>query len=112
MAQPTATPSASPSAAASTTSTTYAKATGNAGQRAPTLLPGFETVSAMCGLPFAAVTRGIEESAVTRSCYGVEGGAPVRNTTLSLQFGLRSRLVIVRGLPQLFVQNSLKGTSQ
>jgi hypothetical protein len=55
MAQPTATPSAFPSAAASTTLTTYVSTTGNAGQRAPTLLPGFETVSAMFGLLFAAV---------------------------------------------------------
>jgi len=55
MVHPTATPSASPSAAASTTSTTYVNTTGNAGQRAPTLLPGFETVSAMFGLLFAAV---------------------------------------------------------
>ena len=54
--QPTPTPTASPSAAASTTSTIYANATApNAGQRAPSFTPGFETVSAMFGLLFAAV---------------------------------------------------------
>ncbi len=54
--QPTPTPTATPSAAASTTSTTSTNTTASIeGQRAPAAVPGFETVTAIFGLLFAAV---------------------------------------------------------
>lgn len=74
MVQPTATPSASPSAAASTTSATYVNTTGNAGRRAPTLLPGFETVSDVVAVS-GSNRRGIEQSAVTRELLRCRGAA-------------------------------------
>jgi nitrous oxidase accessory protein len=55
-AQPTPTPTASPSPAASETSNASANVTAaTAGQRAPVLSPGFETMGALFGLLFAAV---------------------------------------------------------
>jgi parallel beta-helix repeat protein len=53
--QPTPTPTA-PSTAASTTSTAYQNTTApTVGQRAPAVVPGFETVTAIFGLLFATV---------------------------------------------------------
>ncbi|MGA7077005.1 MAG: NosD domain-containing protein [Halobacteriota archaeon] len=55
-AQPTPIPTASPSLAASETSNASANVTAaTAGQRAPVLSPGFETMGALFGLLFAAV---------------------------------------------------------